>query len=128
MPCLTTPLVLLHGDRCGPERVVNLGGGLGYRRPVQGLASGADLQIIARPVQVVVHLPVMEGLSACSVLLESCGLNAIHAIRQICHILSTALGSQSLGKPVPFQMIVFRSPAQYKVYPLWLEKKVVSTL
>jgi hypothetical protein len=68
-----TPLVFFHSDRCGPQRVVVLGGGLGYRilicRPVQGKASGVDLEIIMRPCQVIVQLPLVKGSPACPVLL-----------------------------------------------------------
>jgi hypothetical protein len=40
MLCLSTPLIFFHSYRGGPQRVVDLGGGLGYCilicRPVQG--------------------------------------------------------------------------------------------
>jgi hypothetical protein len=87
-PCLSTPLVFFHCYHGGPERVVDLGGGLGYRilicRPVQGSACGLNLLVVAGPSQAVVQLPLVKSSSVCAVLLESCRLDAIHAVRQIC--------------------------------------------
>jgi hypothetical protein len=89
MPCLTTLLVFFHSYCSSPQGVVDFRGGLGYRilicHPIQRVAGGIDLQVIACPGQVVVQFPIMECPSMCMVLLVSGQLDAIDAIRQIIH-------------------------------------------
>jgi hypothetical protein len=92
MPCLTTPLVFFHSYHCGPQRVVVLRRGLGYRvlicRPIQGNASGVDLKIVVCPGKLVVQLPLVKGSPACSVLLVSS-----------CHgSAGTPLGTHAIGQ------------------------------
>jgi hypothetical protein len=86
-PCLSTPLVFFHGYRGGPQGVVYLGGGLGYRvlicRPIQGCARGLDMKCVASPGVFIFQFPLVESLPTCAVLLESSRQDAIHAIRQI---------------------------------------------
>jgi hypothetical protein len=102
-PCLSTPLVFFHCCRCRPQGVVDLGGGLGYHvlicRPVQGEACCADLKVVVSTLEPIVFLPMEECLSVCTVLLVSRGLDAIHAIRQICKAHSTCCGRQVTCHP-----------------------------
>jgi hypothetical protein len=63
MLCLSTLLVFFHGNCCRPERMVDLGRGLGYRIliccPIQGIACGTDLQVIVHPGEMVVQFPLV---------------------------------------------------------------------
>jgi hypothetical protein len=74
MPCLSTPLVFFHSYRSGPQGVVDLGQGLGYRvlicRPIQGRAGGLNVECVVGPSRFVFQFPLVKCCPSCAVLLE----------------------------------------------------------